>query len=102
MKNLYSFYADCGRQGNLDGLFIATQEEVDNAIGKYMYFGEVLGKHSEVEGTLEANEITLVSEDREKVEWLLGILGNCVSGFNPLEYIREDDEDEDFEEEEEE
>ncbi len=100
MKNLYSFYADCGRQGSLDGLFIATQEEVDNAIGKYMYFGEVLGKHSEVEGNLEANEITLVSEDRDKVEWLLGILGNCVSGFNPLEYIREDYDEESDEEEE--
>ena len=96
MNNLYSFYADCGRQGSLDGLFIATQEEVDKAIGQEVYFGEVLGKHSEVSGTLEANEITLVSEDQEKVEWLLFILGHCVSGFNPLEYVQgyEDEEEE--------
>lgn len=87
MKNLYSFYVDCGRQGSLDGLFIATQQEVNNAIGKEIYFGEVLGKHSDVQGTLESHEITLVSEDQDKVTWLEGLLGSCVSGFNPLEYI---------------
>ena len=100
MNNLYSFYVDCGRQGSLDGLFIATQEEVDKAIGKEVYFGEVLGKHSDVQGTLEAHEITLVSTDQDKVEWLLGLLGTCVSGLNPLEYISQDDEDYDEGEEE--
>ena len=100
MNNLYSFYVDCGRMGSLDGLFIATQEEVDKAIGKEMYFGEVLGKHSDVQGTLGAHEITLVSSDQDKVEWLLGLLGTCVSGFNPLEYISQDDEDYDEDEEE--
>ena len=98
MNNLYSFYVDCGRMGSLDGLFIATQEEVDKAIGKEMYFGEVLGKHSDVQGTIEAHEITLVSTDQDKVEWLLGLLGTCVSGFNPLEYISQDDEDYDEDE----
>lgn len=100
MNNLYSFYVDCGRMGSLDGLFIATKEEVDKAIGKEVYFGEVLGKHSDVQGTLEAHEITLVSSDQDKVEWLLGLLGTCVSGFNPLEYISQDDEDYDEDEEE--
>ena len=94
MKKLFSFYADCGRNGSLEGLFIATQEEVDKAIGKYMYFGEVLGKHSEVEGNLEAHEITLVADDQEKIEWLESILGSCVSGFNPLEYIQDSEEEE--------
>jgi hypothetical protein len=98
MKKLFSFYADCGRQGSLEGLFIATQEEVDKAIGKYMYFGAVLGKYSEVEGNLEAHEITLVADDQEKVEWLESILGSSVSGFNPLEYIQDSEEDEDEEE----
>lgn len=100
MNNLYSFYVDCGRQGSLDGLFITTQEEVDKAIGKEMYFGEVLGKHSDVQGTLEAHEITLVSTDQDKVQWLLELLGTNVSGFNPLEYISQDDEDYDEDEEE--
>lgn len=102
MNNLYSFYVDCGRMGSLDGLFIATQEEVDKAIGKEMYFGEVLGKHSDVQGTLEAHEIKLVSDDQEKVEWLLELLGENVGGFNPLDYIQESDDEEDYDEDEEE
>lgn len=97
MNNLYSFYVDCGRQGSLDGLFIATQEQVDKAIGCEMYFGEVLGKHSDVQGTLEAHEIKLVSGDQDKVEWLLELLGENVSGFNPLDYIQESDEDDEEE-----
>ena len=94
MKNLYAYYADCGRQGILQGLFIATAGDVQAAIGKDVYFGEVLGKHSEVEGTLEASEITLVSTDQGKVEWLLSLLGHNVSGINPLNHIADEDEEE--------
>lgn len=101
MLNLYSFYVDCGRMGSLDGLFIAKQEQVDNAIGKHMYFGEVLGKHSEVQGELEAREVKLISSDQDKVLWLYELLGSDVSGFNPLSYISDDEADEDDWEEEE-
>lgn len=96
--NLYRFYVDCGRMGSLEGLFIATQGEVNRAIGKEAYFGEVLGKHSDVQGVIEAHEIELVSNDQEKVEWLLSILGYNVSGFNPLDYISQEDEEEDEDE----
>jgi len=89
MIKLYQFYWDCGRQGNLDGLFVAEDKELQSAIGKELYFGEVLGKHSEVYGTLEDNDISVVSEDQEKIEWLVSILGTSISGFNPLEYIQE-------------
>ena len=101
MKKLFSFYVDCGRQGSLDGLFIATQEEVGKAVGQEMYFGEVLGKHSDVQGTLEAHEVVVVSEDQDKVQWLEGLLSSSVSGFNPLDYIQESEEDEeDYEDDE--
>lgn len=89
MNNLYSFNWYCGRMGELTGLFIATQAEVDAAIGKELYFGEVLGKHSEIYGTLDAPEISLVSAERDKVDWLEEILGTTVSGFNPLHYVVE-------------
>lgn len=95
--NLYRFYVDCGRMGSLDGLFIATQSEVNRAIGKQAYFGEVLGKHSDIHGIIEAHEIELVSDDQEKVQWLLQLLGFTVSGFNPLEYINEDEVEEEDE-----
>lgn len=79
---LWSFHWSCGRQGDLDGLFKATKEEVKNVIGKTAYFGEVLGKHSEVYGTLEEHEIELVSDDPIKV------MNSEESGFNPLNYVQ--------------
>lgn len=44
MKYLYKFHWDCGRNGDLQGLFVATEDEVKDAIGSEAYFGEVLGE----------------------------------------------------------
>ena len=79
---LWSFYWDCGRQGEVEGLFKATKEEVENAIGKDFYFGEILGKHSEVYGTIEEGEIELVSDNP------IEVMSATESGYNPLEYLR--------------
>lgn len=84
---LFEFYADCGRMGSLDGLFIATQEQVDNAIGKYAMFGEVLGKHSDIGFRLKADMITIKTGDKQAVSIIKEILGVDVAGFNPLDYI---------------
>lgn len=94
MLKLYEFYWDCGRQGDLDGLFVADDADVQSAFGKSVYFGEVLGKHSEIYGMLEEHDLRVISDDQEKIEWLVNLLGSSVSGFNPLDYINEDDEDE--------
>lgn len=94
MNNLYSFQWDCGRMGYVNGLFVATQAEVNLAIGRQVYFGEILGKHSEIYGTLEASDITLISDDQEKVEWLLSLFQyHTISGYNPLDYLPEIEED---------
>lgn len=101
MKNLYSFYWDCGRMGDLQGMFVASPEQIAAIIGRQAYFGEVLGKHSEIYGRVNEQDITLVSDDQEKVAWLLEVTGGfeTISGFNPLEFVEEaddsDDEDED-------
>lgn len=78
---LWSFYWDCGRQGEVEGLFKATREEIENAIGKEVYFGEILGKHSEVYGTLEEDDIELVSDNP------IEVMNATESGYNPLEYL---------------
>jgi hypothetical protein len=88
MKYLYQFYWDCGRMGELDGLFVATEKEVANAIGKEAYFGEVLGKHSEVYGTIEEREIEKLDVSPEAVKEVCKHLGHTWSGFNPLHYIQ--------------
>lgn len=79
---LWRFYWDCGRQGEVEGIFKATKEEVEAAIGKEVYFGEILGKHSDVYGEIEEGEITLKSDDP------LTVMNAIESGYNPLNYLR--------------
>ena len=89
MKKLCRFHWDCGRQGDVTGLFVADAEEIENAIGMRVYFGEILGKHSEVYGELEEDDIEVISEDQEKIDWLIGLMdGWTISGYNPLHYLR--------------
>lgn len=86
-RGIYRFHWDCGRQGEVTGLFIATAEDVAEAIGKQVYFGEILGKHSEIYGKLEADEITLISENPSDVEVFERL--RLASGYNPLHYLPE-------------
>lgn len=90
MKKLYEFYWDCGRMGNLQGLFVAEESEIKNIIGKEIYFGEVLGKHSDIYGILEKNNLVVKSVDQNFITKLVEIIGNnTISGYNPLNYYEE-------------
>ena len=79
---LWEFYWDCGRQGSVEGIFKATKEEVNAAIGKEVYFGEILGKHSEIYGIIEDGEIKIIADDP------LIVKHATESGYNPLGYLR--------------
>ena len=87
MEKLWKFYWDCGRQGDLEGVFIASDEDVQAIIGQSIYFGEALGKHSEVSGTIEPGEITLLTDNQEAIEVLKKYIGMDISGYNPLRYL---------------
>lgn len=89
---LWKFKWDCGSMGELEGLFIATKPEVENAIGKEIYFGEVLGKHSEISGELESEEVQEIDANDTMIEELLDLFGVNICGYNPLEYIEDDNE----------
>jgi len=91
MIGLYKFYWDCGRQGDVEGLFLADDVEVNAKIGREVYFGEILGKHSEVYGTLEPQDIQLISNDPVVVKIFQD--HNISSGHNPLHYAEEVTED---------
>lgn len=67
MNNLYRFCWDCGRAGDVEGVFIASHDELENIIGKEVYFGEILGKHSEVYGIVERDEVKLISNDQDLI-----------------------------------
>lgn len=89
MKKLYSFYWNCGRQGCVEGIFIAEEAKVKQAIGSEVYFGEILGKHSEVYGTLEEGEIKELDVAQSTIEDLERVIGCDISGYNPLMYMEQ-------------
>ena len=86
MKAIFKFKWDCGRSGYLTGLFVESREIVAATVGKGVYFGEVLGKHSEVYGTIAEGEIIEVTPDSEMVE--LFEEHQLSTGFNPCEHLQ--------------
>ena len=61
---------DFGRMGELQGLFVAEELDVQDLIGKEVYFDEVLGKHSEInsdfafymEAQIETKRVLIMEE----------------------------------------
>lgn len=93
---LYRFEYDCGRMGELDGLFVASDKDLLEIEGKYINFGEVLGKHSDISiRSFSASEYLVeVSNDSVFIDKLVDVLGSYhVSGYNPLHYYDYEDED---------
>lgn len=102
MNKLYRFEVDYGRSGKLSGLFVSTDEDLNLLNDTTIYFGEVLGKHSEVwiDNFQWQEYCTVVSDDQSKINWLIEILGYVVSGINPeyyYEYYESDEYKEGFE-----
>ena len=96
MKRLVKYSEYFGRMGELDGLFVVDGDDwelLERLIKEKqtIYFGEVLGKHSEIYGTLSDTTIEVKSENQEFCNEFdrLG-LG---TGFNPLHYYEEQEEE---------
>lgn len=84
MKAIFKMNVDCGRGGSLQGVFIADEKVVDYMIKKEVpvYFGEVLGKHSDVCGAIEEKEIKIVSKDENVIKVIED--NKLTSGYNPI------------------
>ncbi len=85
MKAIYKYTEDFGRIGELEAIFIEEQNVVQYAIENKLdvYFGEVLGKHSEVIGTLSQKNITEITSDQTMVKMFEK--NNLSCGSNPFE-----------------
>jgi hypothetical protein len=88
MKKLYRFEWDWGRMGCIQGTFVAEEKDVTQAIGRHIYFGEVLGKHSEVEGELDESDFGVLTDDQDFIEKFEELVGS--TGYNPLDYLNEE------------
>jgi phenolic acid decarboxylase len=96
-KGIYKFSWDCGRGGDVESTFIATAEDVSKIQGKHVYFGEIAGKHSEVYGTIDDGDITLITDNPEFIAQYEVFMGADFStGHNPFDYL-DDVEEEDAE-----
>ena len=87
MENaVYKLNLDCGRMGSLEGLFIAQKEHVTKLIESKInvYFGEVLGKHSEVYCAIGENDIVMVSDASEVIKVIEEF--ELSNGHNPFDY----------------
>lgn len=84
---LVKFHWDCGRMGDVDGMFITTRAQLAQAMGKHVDFGEILGKHSEIYGELSEGDITIVTDDQDFLAKMQGYVGCDVSGYNPLKHM---------------
>jgi len=89
MKKLFSYDINYGRGYGVEGLFIATQKEVDLMLGNNIYFGEICGKHSEIDHTFKKEDLTVVNVSLESLKELEDQLGDTLSGYNPVEYFQE-------------
>lgn len=87
MKGLYKFEEDFGRMGELEGLFIAEVDKVDELIESEVevHFGEVLGKHSDVSVIMSDDNLTLVTTEENVIKVIEDY--NLENGYNPFNYI---------------
>lgn len=85
---LVRMFIEFDRMGELDGMFVCDQELLERLYDRDAHFGEVLGKHSEVIATLNADMFEVKSEDAEFIKQLVDILGVDINGFNPFDHIR--------------
>jgi hypothetical protein len=88
---LVRFKWGCGRMGNVEGMFVTTRATLAASYGKQVYFGEILGKHSEVYGELNESDITVLTDDAVFLAKFTELLGRDISGYNPLSYLSDNE-----------
>ena len=81
---VWRFEVDCGRMGMLEGIFTATQQELEAIYGYTQFVHDVLGKHSEIQVAYEAGHFTKVSDNATAVRVFDATVGE--QGINPLTY----------------
>jgi hypothetical protein len=92
MFKLYKFHLDYGRMGCIEGTFVCTEDALQILIGKELQFGEVLGKHSDVNAVLRESDLIHLTDDWGFIEKAMEY-GLVPCGYNPFDYLPKDVED---------
>ncbi len=107
-KAVYTFDCDFYRGGSVCGTFVQEIQKIDDAKRQdhSIYFGEVLGKHSQIEAYFSDLDLKKITDDEKLVdafEEILRLANKTHFGYNPFDYIEEyDDEEDDSDDDEEE
>ena len=80
MQGLYKMNLDCGRMGELECLILADCDKINYLTTHEIsvYFGEVLGKYSEISGTISKDEITLITTDENVIKIFKDYASRCI------------------------
>lgn len=89
MNKLWRWSFD-SRGGTLESYFTATEEEVQGILGETGWFGEVLGKHSDVSVRFTREQFDVISEDSAFVESFKEIIGS--TGYLPFAVLEDNEE----------
>ena len=90
---LWTWHIDCGRMGELEGAFFATEQELERVLGSDICLYDVLGKHSEIEVELERDQFTELDISEESIAVITKKLGITLSGINPINEAEEQNEE---------
>jgi hypothetical protein len=90
-KRLYKFKVECFYT-TLYGVFVATEKEVQSAMGKTLYLGQVDIDRvvTELFSWYMLHELQVSKTTIEDLLEANGRGSNTISGYNPLEYIEEE------------
>lgn len=86
IPKLYRFHWDCGRHGSIDSVLLLTDAEIDSHVGQSVCFGEVLGKHSHIDGTFDREDLTLLTDNQAFIAQAKSY-GLVPRGLNPIHAI---------------
>ena len=96
MKGIYRFGLDYGRMGEIDAVFVVDSDDIKKIDGETIYFGEILGKHSDVECEVSAEHFELISDKPEEVEMFERLQLQC--GHSPFDHWDQEEDESDEEE----
>lgn len=87
--NLWRYSKYFGRSGEVEGIFIATEDEIDNyLVGQEINFGEILGKHSDVDIYFEKSDFECLDVSESTIKDLFRVFGSrTIAGYNPFERL---------------
>ena len=88
-EQVYRWGLDCGRMGDLEGVFVSSEQEIAAAEGKGLYFYEVLGKHSEIGATVVSKDFEVLSSDSAVIAF---VKEHGPFGHNPFDYFSDEEE----------